>query len=61
MKCSFLTTTTLWGLELCDFYGVIVLRFYDEGGIENIHQSLANSFKTLFYTGTYLKKKTLNL
>lgn len=57
MKCSFLTTTTLWGLELCDFYGVIVLRFYDEGGIENIHQSLANSFKTFFYTVTYFYKK----
>lgn len=59
MKCSFLTTTTLWGLELCDFYGVIVLRFYDEGGIENIHQSLANSFKTFFYTVSYFYKKKI--
>lgn len=59
MKCSFLTTTTLWGLELCDFYGVIVLRFYDEGGIENIHQSLANSFKTFFYTVTYFYKNKI--
>lgn len=55
-----MTATTLWWLELCDFYGVVVLRFYDKGGIENIHQSLANSFKTLFYTGTYWKKNFSN-
>lgn len=55
-----MTATTLWWLELCDFYGVVVLRFYDKGGIENIHQSLPNSFKTLFYTGTYWKKNFSN-
>lgn len=37
MKCLFLIIIMFWGLELCDFYGVIVLRFYDEGGIENIY------------------------